>query len=62
MAKRNFKTSSGDTHPYLKGYVFWKDAQFWNDPKSNVTQKGKKYFNASLEEMRANERQLTRLK
>jgi hypothetical protein len=58
MAK-NFKSSSGHTHPYMRGYRFWKDNQFWND--GSVTKKGVEYFNQSLEEMRMGERQLTRL-
>jgi hypothetical protein len=52
------KTSSGEGHPYLKGYRFWKDNRFWLN--GSVTNKGVEYFEQSLEEMR-NDKVLTRL-
>jgi hypothetical protein len=52
------KSSSGDNvHPYLK-VQFWmkSENQFWNDPKSRVSDSGKDYFNQSVENMVKNER------
>jgi hypothetical protein len=53
------QSSSGDGHPYMKGWRFWKDNQFWLN--GSVTNKGVEYFNQSLEDMRMKERQLTKL-
>jgi hypothetical protein len=59
MAK-NIKSSSGDNvHPYLKGFRFWNNQRFWNN--GSVTKTGVQYFDNSLEEMRVNERSVTRL-
>jgi hypothetical protein len=52
------KSSSGDNvHPYLK-VQFWMKAenQFWNDPKSRVSDSGKDYFNESVQNMVTKER------
>lgn len=43
------KHSTGTTHPYQRGYAFWKTAIFWET--DSMTEKGKEYFRASLDKM-----------
>ncbi len=56
--KKN-KSSSGDGHPYLKGWRFWNNNQFWHT--SAFTHKARLYFNESLNNMQNNSRALSRI-
>jgi hypothetical protein len=53
------KSSSGDTHPYLKGYRFWSANRFWLAPM--YSPEAKAYYEEWLSDLRKNENQLTRL-
>lgn len=54
------KSSSNDgTHPYLLGFNFWKKNQFWNT--NSITEKGREYFNDSLNRMQSDDRVLSRI-
>lgn len=53
------QSTQGKKHPYLKGSKFWENNRFWNT--SLYTERAKEYFEKNLDDMRKNERQLTRL-
>lgn len=53
------KSSSGDGHPYLKGFRFWSQNQFWNNDYHSS--KAKEYFQNSLAVMQSKDRVLSRL-
>lgn len=49
MGAKKQKRSTNDRHPYMRGYRFWVDNQFWN---SGVhSERSREYFNNSLAEM-----------
>lgn len=59
MAK-NIRSSSGDgRHPYMKGFRFWSQNQFWNT--GMYSEKAKEYYQKSLERMLSKDRVLARL-
>lgn len=55
MAKQH-KSSTGDTHPYLKGYRFWSVNQFWRDPSRIFSDKAIAYYDKWLSDMFERER------
>lgn len=37
-------------HPYLKGFIFWRNNMFWEN-RVDMTEKSKEYFRDSLNRM-----------
>lgn len=52
---------SDEKHPYQKGFKFWSQNQFWNEPGSKHSDKSRRYFDRWLSDMRASEKAITRL-
>jgi len=59
MSRRHKVSTNDHKHPYLRGYGFWKNNQFWNT--DFYSEKSKEYFNKSLAVMQAKDRVLARI-
>jgi hypothetical protein len=51
ISKKKKPVADGENvHPYMKGYIFWRNSQFWEN-RNDMTETGKEYFRESLNRM-----------
>jgi len=60
MAKRKTSSNNG-ANKYIRGFNFWNTNAFWRDPSRRFSDTAKRYYENWLEELRQNERAITRL-